>query len=406
MRLFIEKRRTDQKTALENLIMKEKVIGFIKKDTVLCVATTLAMVSAFFVKPTLNYVNYIDFRVLGILLSLMTVMAGLQRNGLFDMIGSSLLKRTKNTMQLSLVLVFLCFFFSMFITNDVSLITFVPFAMLTLRKCNQEKLLIPVIIVQTLAANLGSMLTPIGNPQNLYLYNLAEMKMSTFIGIIGPYTLASGILLLLSVAVVCRKKEKIEFTLEENNSDHEIEKERLHLRRKTHQKNAVYLILFLMSLLVVVRVLPYYVAFIVVFVTVFIMDRQALKTVDYSLILTFIAFFIFTGNIGEIETIRNVLQEFVSGREVGVGIAASQVISNVPAALLLSGFTKDYAKLLVGVNIGGLGTLIASMASLISYKIYAHHYNEQKGKYFRWFTIANVGYLAVLLAVYGLIRWM
>lgn len=406
MRLFIEKRRTDQKTALENLIMKEKVIGFIKKDTVLCVATTLAMVSAFFVKPTLNYVNYIDFRVLGILLSLMTVMAGLQRNGLFDMIGSSLLKRTKNTMQLSLVLVFLCFFFSMFITNDVSLITFVPFAMLTLRKCNQEKLLIPVIIVQTLAANLGSMLTPIGNPQNLYLYNLAEMKMSTFIGIIGPYTLASGILLLLSVAVVCRKKEKIEFTLEENNSDHEIEKERLHLRRKTHQKNAVYLILFLMSLLVVVRVLPYYVAFMVVFVTVFVMDRQVLKTVDYSLILTFIAFFIFTGNIGEIETIRNVLQEFVSGREVGVGIAASQVISNVPAALLLSGFTKDYAKLLVGVNIGGLGTLIASMASLISYKIYAHHYNEQKGKYFRWFTIANVGYLAVLLVVYGLIRWM
>ena len=406
MRLFIEKRRTDQKTALENLIMKEKVIGFIKKDTVLCVATTLAMVSAFFVKPTLNYVNYIDFRVLGILLSLMTVMAGLQRNGLFDMIGSSLLKRTKNTMQLSLVLVFLCFFFSMFITNDVSLITFVPFAMLTLRKCNQEKLLISVIIVQTLAANLGSMLTPIGNPQNLYLYNLAEMKMSTFIGIIGPYTLTSGILLLLSVAVVCRKKEKIEFTLEENNSDHEIEKERLHLRRKTHQKNAVYLILFLMSLLVVVRVLPYYVAFIVVFVTVFIMDRQVLKMVDYSLILTFIAFFIFTGNIGEIETIRNVLQEFVSGREVGVGIAASQVISNVPAALLLSGFTKDYAKLLVGVNIGGLGTLIASMASLISYKIYAHHYNEQKGKYFRWFTIANVGYLAVLLAVYGLIRWM
>lgn len=406
MRLFIEKRRTDQKTALENLIMKEKVIGFIKKDTVLCVATTLAMVSAFFVKPTLNYVNYIDFRVLGILLSLMTVMAGLQRNGLFDMIGSSLLKRTKNTMQLSLVLVFLCFFFSMFITNDVSLITFVPFAMLTLRKCNQEKLLIPVIIVQTLAANLGSMLTPIGNPQNLYLYNLAEMKMSTFIGIIGPYTLTSGILLLLSVAVVCRKKEKIEFTLEENNSDHEIEKERLHLRRKTHQKNAVYLILFLMSLLVVVRVLPYYVAFIVVFMTVFIMDRQVLKTVDYSLILTFIAFFIFTGNIGEIETIRNVLQEFVSGREVGVGIAASQVISNVPAALLLSGFTRDYAKLLVGVNIGGLGTLIASMASLISYKIYAHHYNEQKGKYFRWFTIANVGYLAVLLVVYGLIRWM
>lgn len=160
--------------------MKEKVIGFIKKDTVLCVATTLAMVSAFFVKPTLNYVNYIDFRVLGILLSLMTVMAGLQRNGLFDMIGSSLLKRTKNTMQLSLVLVFLCFFFSMFITNDVSLITFVPFAMLTLRKCNQDKLLIPVIIVQTLAANLGSMLTPIGNPQNISLQSCRDENVNIY----------------------------------------------------------------------------------------------------------------------------------------------------------------------------------------------------------------------------------
>ena len=154
-----------------------------------------------------------------------------------------------------------------------------------------------------------------------------------------------------------------------------------------------------MSLLVVVRVLPYYVAFIVVFVTVFIMDRQVLKTVDYSLILTFIAFFIFTGNIGEIETIRNVLQEFVSGREVGVGIAASQVISNVPAALLLSGFTRDYAKLLVGVNIGGLGTLIASMASLISYKQYALTPQSEKGKYMLVFTGWNVVFLVILWIV-------
>lgn len=385
--------------------MKDKIAEFIKKDTVLCVATVLAIVSAFFVKPTLNYVNYIDFRVLGILLSLMTVMAGLQRNGLFDVIGSSLLKRTKNTMQLSLVLVFLCFFFSMFITNDVSLITFVPFAMLTLRKCDQEKLLIPVIVLQTLAANLGSMLTPIGNPQNLFLYNLAEMKISTFIGIIFPYTLAAGILLLLSVFFICRKKEKIEFTLENDAGKNSgVEKEREHLRRRTNQKNVIYLILFVLSLLVVVRILPYYVALMVVLVTVFVMDRQVLTTVDYSLLLTFIAFFIFTGNIGEIPAIRDMLQQLVNGREVGIGIVASQVISNVPAALLLSGFTENYAKLLVGVNVGGLGTLIASMASLISYKIYAHHYNEQKGKYFLWFTIANVGFLAALLLLYIVIN--
>lgn len=385
--------------------MKDKIARFIKKDTVLCVATVLAIVSAFFVKPTLNYVNYIDFRVLGILLSLMTVMAGLQRNGLFDVIGSSLLKRTKNTMHLSLVLVFLCFFFSMFITNDVSLITFVPFAMLTLRKCDQEKLLIPVIVLQTLAANLGSMLTPIGNPQNLFLYNLAEMKISTFIGIIFPYTLAAGILLLLSVFFICRKKEKIEFTLETNvDKNSGVEKEREHLQRRTNQKNVIYLILFVLSLLVVVRILPYYVALIIVLATVFVMDRQVLTTVDYSLLLTFIAFFIFTGNIGEIPAIRDMLQQLVNGREVGIGIVASQVISNVPAALLLSGFTENYAKLLVGVNVGGLGTLIASMASLISYKIYAHHYNEQKGKYFLWFTIANVGYLAALLLLYFMLN--
>ncbi len=382
--------------------MKDKIFNFIKKDTVLFAATILAISSAFFEKPSLNYVNYIDFRVLGILLSLMIVMAGLQQNGLFDRIGSSLLKRTKNTMQLSAVLIFLCFFFSMLITNDVSLITFVPFAMLTLRKCNQEKLLIPVIVLQTLAANLGSMLTPIGNPQNLYLYNLAEMGMLEFMGIILPYTIASAFLLMISIVIVCRKREKIEFTLEEKNP--ELQKESEYLRKKSARKNSIYLILFVISLLVVIRVLPYYVALFIVLVTVFIMDRTVLKTVDYSLIFTFIAFFIFTGNIGKIDVIREVLQQLVSGREVLIGIISSQVISNVPAALLLSGFTKNYTKLLIGVNIGGLGTLIASMASLISYKIYAHHYNNKKGQYFLWFTIGNLVYLAALLLLYVIIR--
>ena len=305
-------------------------------------------------------------------------------------------------MQLSAVLIFLCFFFSMFITNDVSLITFVPFAMLTLRKCNQEKLLMPVIVLQTLAANLGSMLTPIGNPQNLYLYNLAEMGMLEFMGIILPYTIASAFLLMISIVIVCRKREKIEFTLEEKNP--KLQKESEYLRKKSARKNSIYLILFVISLLVVIRVLPYYAALLIVLVTVFIMDRTVLKTVDYSLIFTFIAFFIFTGNIGKIDVIREVLQQLVSGREVLIGIISSQVISNVPAALLLSGFTKNYTKLLIGVNIGGLGTLIASMASLISYKIYAHHYNNTKGQYFLWFTIGNLVYLAILLLLYVIIR--
>lgn len=371
--------------------MKQKIKNFIKKETVLVVATILAIASTFVVKPSAAYFDYIDWRVLGILLSLMIVMAGLQRNGLFDTIGAALLKKTKNTMQLSLVLVFLCFFFSMLITNDVALITFVPFAMLTMKKCGQEKLLLPVVILQTIAANLGSMLTPIGNPQNLYLYNLSGMNMAEFLSCMLPYTLISGVLILASVIWITRKKENIQIAVGEKEKTDDTSP-----KWKTYHKNVVYITLFFLSLLVVVRVLPYYIVLLLILLLVFTMDKVVLKQVDYCLLLTFISFFIFTGNMGNIPAVNEALQELVAGRELLVGVLTSQVISNVPAALLLSGFTGNYQALLCGVNIGGLGTLIASMASLISYKIYAQSYNEKKGAYFRWFTIANLIFLAVL----------
>ena len=376
--------------------MKEKIIQFIKKETVLVIAAVLAVVSSFFVKPSVKYLDYIDWRVLGILLSLMIVMAGLQKNGLFDAIGKKLLKKTKNTLQLSLVLVYLCFFFSMLITNDVALLTFVPFAMYTLKKSRQEKLLIPVIVLQTLAANLGSMLTPVGNPQNLYLYHLSGMSMKEFLLCMLPYTLASGILLLVVLLWIGREKEKITVSLDETGSEDKQQSK----YRSTH-KNLVYITLFLMSLLVVVRIFPYYAVLAITVLLVFYMDRSVLKKVDYCLLLTFISFFIFTGNIGNISVIQEGLQNIVSGRELGIGILTSQVISNVPAALLLSGFTENYRALLAGVNIGGLGTLIASMASLISYKIFVNRYQESRGKYFFWFTVASLAFLAalVLLAV-------
>lgn len=367
--------------------IQKKLISFVKKETVLVIATILAVISAFFVPPTAAYIDYIDWRVLGILLSLMVVMAGLQKNGLFDRIGTALLSKTESTRQLSLVLVFLCFFFGMLITNDVALLTFVPFAMLTLQKCGQEKLLIPVIVLQTLAANLGSMLTPIGNPQNLYLYNLSGMSIGEFLQCMLPYTAISGILILAVILVMTRKKEKLENVLEEKPAEKDV---------KIWHKNMVYITLFLLCILVVVRVLPYYMVLLVILLLTFSMDRKVLRNVDYCLLLTFISFFVFTGNIGNIPQIKETLQQLVSGREVRIGILSSQVISNVPAALLLSGFTSDYKTLLEGVNIGGLGTLIASMASLISYKIYAHQYNETKGKYFLWFTAANLFFLAVL----------
>lgn len=374
--------------------MKNAIRNFIKKETVLVAAAILAIMSAFVVKPSRAYMEYIDWRVLGILLSLMIVMAGLQKNGLFDAIGAALLKKTKNTRQLSMVLVFLCFFSSMLITNDVALFTFVPFAMITMRKCGQEKLLIPLIVLQTIAANLGSMLTPLGNPQNLYLYNLAGMEMGEFIGCMIPYTVISGLLLLAAVILITWKKEKIQTVM---SGEKKKETGTENSKWKTYHKNIVYITMFILSLFVVVRVLQYEMVLLIILLLVFYMDREVLKQVDFCLLLTFISFFIFTGNMGNIQAVNEALKELVAGREIMTGILCSQVISNVPAALLLSGFTSDYRELLCGVNIGGLGTLIASMASLISYKLYVQTYNEKKGAYFACFTAMNILFLAVLV---------
>ena len=387
------------------MTFKEKCVHFIKQETVLAVATVLAVISAFFVTPSAAYLEYIDWRVLGILLSLMIIMAGLQKTGLFDSIGAKLLGKTGNTRQLAFILVFLCFFFSMLITNDVALFTFVPFAMIMLKKCKQEKLLIPVLVLQTIAANLGSMLTPIGNPQNLYLYNLSGMGMGEFIGVMLPYTIISGVLLCIAIVICCKKEPITEVVIESSNDEDESvsPEERKALQEKAALekgrnfiKNTVYITLFVLSLCVVAHLVPFEMVLLAVILLVFNMDRKVLTQVDYCLLLTFIAFFIFTGNMGNISVVRDTLQQLVAGKELAIGVISSQAISNVPAALLLSGFTSNYRELLIGVNLGGLGTLIASMASLISYKLFAKEYNDQKGKYFWWFTIANVIFLAVL----------
>lgn len=379
------------------MTLKEKLIHFIKQETVLAVAAVLAVISAFFVPPSAVYWTYIDWHVLGILLSLMIIMAGLQKTGLFDSIGAMLLKKTHDTRQLAFILVFLCFFFSMLITNDVALFTFVPFAMIMLKKCKQEKLLIPILVFQTIAANLGSMLTPIGNPQNLYLYNLSGMGMGEFIGVMLPYAILSGILLCIGILICCKKEPITEMVIEQKNTE-ETDLQKVALEKGRNLiKNTVYLTLFVLSLLVVVKVVSFEIVLVLVLLLVYNMDRKVLKEVDYCLLLTFIAFFIFTGNMGNIAVIRETLQQLVAGKELIIGVISSQAISNVPAALLLSGFTANYRELLIGVNIGGLGTLIASMASLISYKLFAKEYNEQKGKYFWWFTAANVIFLIILM---------
>lgn len=365
--------------------MKEKIISFVKKEVVLVVATVLAIASAFVIPPSMAYMEYIDWHVLELLLCLMAVMAGLQKCGLFDWLGEVLLKRTSRVWQLCLVLVMLCFFLSMLITNDVALITFVPFAIVTLEKCKKERLMIPVVVLQTVAANLGSMLTPIGNPQNLYLYNLSEMGLGEFLLCMLPNTALSFVLIVISLLFIKGKNEAVE---QEENEATAVNK----------KQTVIYLILFALSLLVVAKMISVEIVLGIVLIVVFFLDKSVLKKVDYCLLLTFISFFIFTGNLGNIPVIRDTLQALVNGRELLVGVVASQAISNVPAALLLSGFTSDYRALLAGVNVGGLGTLIASMASLISYKILANKYDEKKGKYFQWFTIVNVVFLIILFA--------
>lgn len=382
-------------------MIKTKIINYIKKETVLVASLLLAIASSFVVRPSKEYLEYIDFRVLGILLCLMTVMAGLKKNGFFDEVGRRLLRRTKTTRELCMVLVMLCFFFGMIITNDVALITFAPFAMLILNHCSREDLLIPVIVLQTIAANLGSMLTPIGNPQNLFLYNAGGFTLIEFVTVMLPYTLASLVGLIVGVLVLCGPSEPIalrhEFEIGPNDAPYESD-------RHVFFINNVYFGLFLISMLVVARAFPYYIVLPVVLVTIYLFDRKTLKEVDYSLLFIFVFFFIFTGNIGQLDAMKIWIQEMIEGRTILMGVLSSQVVSNVPATLLLSGFTNDYKGLLIGVNVGGLGTLIASMASLISYKIYAHENNDSKGRYILYFTIANLVFLALLSACIIVVR--
>lgn len=378
-------------------IFMGKIKEFLKKETVLCVALVLAVVSAFFVAPDKKYIDYIDFHTLAILFSLMCVMAGLQRNGVFQWIAEAMLRRVKTSSQLVTILMVLCFAFSMLITNDVALITFVPFTFTVLAMLDKDKreaLMIPVVVIQTIAANLGSMLTPIGNPQNLYLYGRAGMSVGEFFKLMCPYACLSFLLLQLVCIFLCKgDKTQMNITFAQATS--------LAGKGKTL---AVYVALFVVCLLTVAHIVPYWMTLLIVLVVVFFMDKKVLTTVDYSLLLTFVGFFIFIGNMGRIPAFCEFLQGIVVGNEAITAIVASQAISNVPAALLLSGFTAEYEALIIGVNLGGLGTLIASMASLISYKYLVKEAEEKKGAYFKYFTIMNVAFLVILVAYMMLLR--
>ena len=365
----------------------QTLVQFLRSQTVLVVSAVLALVSCFFVPPSLSYVSYVDWRVLGLLFSLMAVVAGLRTAGTFRVLTEVLLRKVSSMRVIALLLVLLCFGFSMFLTNDVTLITLVPFTLLVFRQmAGSEKALVHTLVLETLAANLGSMLTPIGNPQNLYLYSRYDLSLGVFFRTMAPYTALS---LALLVALTLVMVPGGAASLSEGSAFHSF-------HRKTF---FVYAALFLLCLLSVARVLDWRVLLVAVLAVVVIENYRLLRMVDYSLLLTFVFFFVFIGNVGSLPDVREFLENAVGGREVETGILASQVISNVPAALLLSKFTTDGTGLLIGVNLGGLGTLIASMASLITYRLYAASDRAMKGRYFGEFTLWNLVFLAALYAL-------
>ena len=365
----------------------------IKKDPVFFISGILAIVSCFFVHPDKEYLGYIDFRVLSILFCMMLVISELVLLGIFDRLTAKLLSKVNSSRFVSLILVWLSFFLGMIMTNDVTLVTLVPFAILLLKSFDDRKNLTFTLILMTVATNLGSMQTPIGNPQNIYLYNHYNMQMWEFIKLMLPYSLCSLALVTVAVFVLCKDMKM----------QHKFETEKKPL---SVPKLIICIVLFAASMLVVARVVEYYIVLAVLVVVMLIMDRKAFKNVDYALLITFVFFFVFVGNMGRIDVVYDTMSSIISKSTTVTAIAASQVISNVPTALLMSAFTDNGRSLVIGTNLGGLGTLIASMASLITYKYHAAlpPAKEKSVNYILAFSIINIIFLVILLSLYFVFR--
>ena len=389
--------------------MRTDILKKFKKEPVLAVSAVCMLLSMLFVPPSAAYISYIDFRVLALLFCLMAVVAGLQRHGLFTWMAQRMLTGKKQLRTLFLLLILLPFFSSMLVTNDVALITFVPFAILILSLTGQQEYMIFVIIMQTVAANLGSMATPVGNPQNLYLYSRFGLSAGAFFGVVLPCTLLT--LPLLGVSVMLCPKKEVSVSLPETDtplsSGQHAPRTALMLNNGCQappailmlnkKKIVLYLLLFVLCLLSVFHVLHYGILLFIVCLALFFADRSLYRSMDYGLLLTFVCFFVFAGNIGAIESVKMFLQNLMADHPLFTAALASQVISNVPAAVLLSNFTTQWKALLLGTDIGGLGTPIASLASLISFRLYMKTDRACAGKYLLWFSLVNFGGLVLLI---------
>lgn len=356
-----------------------------KHDTLLGVCLILAGLSMLAVPPDAGYFSYFDIRVLCLLFCLMAVVLGFQECGVFAVLSQKLLESCNRLPTLCLVLVMLPFFSAMLVTNDVALITFVPFTILVFEQIRRNDKLVRIIVMQTVAANLGSMATPVGNPQNLFLYAFYTLDANEFFAVVMPLVMAS--LAALSMLALSVKNDAIQVCFSSQST-------LCHPRRL-----AVYITLFVLCLMTVFRLFPYLILNVIVIVTLSVLSPALLKKVDYSLLLTFVCFFLFAGNMGRMPQIQQMLSALLKQNTLLSAIAASQIISNVPAAVLLSNFTTDWRGLLLGVNIGGLGTPIASLASLISLKLYLRVNHARPLRYLWVFTLLNIAGLLLLIWV-------
>ena len=359
------------------------ILNFFKSNIVMTVALLAAAVTSCLVPPDKNYIGYFDFKTLTCLFCVLAVVCALKNIRFFYILARKIVEVCGNIRSCVLMLVYITFIGSMLIANDMALLTFLPLGYYVLSATKQEKYMEVTFILQNIAANLGGMLTPFGNPQNLYLYSFFKIDNLEFMGIMAPCFVVA-IILITVCCLVFVKPEKVL-----------LQKQRVNL---PPIKTVIYLILFIYSILIVFRSIPYWTGLIVIPLFLIFMDRDALKAVDYPLLLTFVFFFIFAGNMARIEVVRTAFSFLLSKSTLLFSVLSCQVISNVPSAVLLSQFTNNYADLLVGVNIGGAGTLIASLASLITFREYAKHNPTKFKHYILTFSLFNFGFLAVLTA--------
>ena len=359
------------------------VLGaFVKKNVVMTVALAAAVITSFIVPPDKTYLGYFDLKTLTCLFCVLAVVCALKNIRFFYILAKKVVQLFKNARMSILALVYITFIGSMLIANDMALLTFLPLGFFVLTTTGKEKYMAFTFIMQNIAANLGGMLTPFGNPQNLYLYTKFEIPNLEFMGIMAPPFVLS-VLLITLCCMIFVKPEPLQV---------EDEKDPLPPGR-----TVIYLLLFILSIAIVFRSIPYWVGLIVIPIVLAIMDWKALKAVDYPLLFTFVFFFIFSGNMARIDVIRDFFSMLMEKSALLFSVLSCQVISNVPSAILLSQFTANYPDLLVGVNIGGTGTLIASLASLITFREYTRNNPGRTGFYVKMFSAFNFSFLAILI---------